>query len=74
MRWILLCEIQEESVPNDFLDGQEIRILSILLSDLLLQSFKGGKEIHVCGEDFDRMLEKAITQRQRKTKIIRLKI
>ena len=67
MHWILLCEIQEEFVPNNFLDGQEIRFLSILLSDLLLWGFKGGKEIHVCVEDFDLMLEEAITQMQRKT-------
>lgn len=68
------CEIQEELVPNNFLDEQEIRFLSILLGDLLLQTFKEGKEIHVCGEDFDLTLEEAITWMQRKTKIIRLKI
>lgn len=71
--WILF-EIQEELVPNNFLDGQEIRFLSVLLSDFLLEWFKGKEEIHVCGEDFDLTLEEAITQMQRKTKIIRLKI
>lgn len=71
---LILFGIQEELVPNNFLDGQEIRILSVWLSDLLLEWFKGRKEIHVCGEDFDLTLEESITQMQRKTKIIRLKI
>lgn len=71
--WILL-EIQQTLVSNKFLDGQEIRFLSLLLGILLLEWFKGGKGIHVCGEDFDLALEEAITQMQRKTKIIRLKI
>lgn len=70
--WILL-EIQQKLVSNKFLDGQEIRFLSLLLGILLLEWFKGGKGIHVCGEDFDLALEEAITQMQRKTKIIRLK-